>query len=155
MIRKIIASDLPGLQAVLRSIELFPEEALPEMINDYLTNPASNDIWITYLKEDEPIALAFCAPEQFTHATFNLYAIGIDAGHQGKGIGQEMMQYIEHELMKVNARILIVETSGSEEMASTRAFYLRCGYRKEAVIHDFWQEGEDKIIFWKKIGAKG
>jgi ribosomal protein S18 acetylase RimI-like enzyme len=30
-------------------------------------------------------------------------------------------------------------------------FYKKIGYTQEAVIRDFWKDGEDKIVFRKKF----
>ena len=151
LIRKIVKDDIPFLKEVLNSIELFPSEMLDEMISNYLLNPDSKEIWFTKLKDNIPIAIGFCAPEKLTDGTYNLYAIGIKKELQGTGIGTEMMQYIETILRDQNIRILLVETSGAEYMEKTRAFYLKCGYTKEATIREFWSKGEDKVIFWKKL----
>jgi RimJ/RimL family protein N-acetyltransferase len=37
------------------------------------------------------------------------------------------------------------------EFERTQAFYLRCGYEKEAQIREFYQAGEDKIVFRKSL----
>ncbi|MEL6842860.1 MAG: GNAT family N-acetyltransferase, partial [Bacteroidota bacterium] len=70
---------------------------------------------------------------------------------QGKGIGSKMMAFLENHLRSQGKRILIVETSGTEDFELTRKFYLKLGYQQEAVIRDFWEEGDDKVIFWKKL----
>jgi ribosomal protein S18 acetylase RimI-like enzyme len=62
-----------------------------------------------------------------------------------------MMQYLEDELKKEGHRVLIVETSGTADFELTRRFYEKLDYSKEAVIRDFWSEGDDKIIYWKKL----
>lgn len=151
MIKEITKEDIPSLKQVLDSIELFPSAYLDDMIADYFNNPESQDIWFAKVEGDTVVSIAFCAPEKFTEGTYNLYAIGVQKTQQGKGIGKEMMDYLEDRLRKEGQRILIVETSGSEEMELTRKFYLQCGYTKEATIREFWQAGEDKVIFWKKL----
>ena len=151
IIRKIKKKDIKHLKVVLESIDLFPPEMLEDMIADYFDNPQSEDIWFTALKSDIPISIGYCAPEKLTDGTFNLYAIGVKNDFHGKGIGGEMMKYIEDKLKENGQRILIVETSGKEEFALTRKFYEKIGYTKEAVIRDFWEEGDDKVIYWKKL----
>ena len=151
MIRPIKKEDLPALKEVLDTIELFPSEYLDDMISDYFDNPATEDIWFTSTEGDKPISLAYCAPEKFTEGTFNLYAIGVKKDCQGKGLGGEMMDYLEKKLKAAGHRVLIVETSSSPELELTRAFYPKQGYKQVAVLPDFWTEGEDKVVFWKKM----
>ena len=150
-IRKVLKSDLDALKAVLDSIELFPSEMLEDMIAAYFDDPESTDIWFTLLEEGSPISIAYCAPEKLTEGTYNLYAIGVRSDYQGKGIGGQMMEYLEDELKKEGHRVLIVETSGTADFELTRRFYEKLDYSKEAVIRDFWSEGDDKIIYWKKL----
>ena len=48
-------------------------------------------------------------------------------------------------------RVLLVETSGLAEFARTCWFYAEIDYTHEARIREFYQEGEDKIVFWKAL----
>lgn len=150
-IRKIGKNDIHHLKGVLDSIELFPSEILEDMISDFFNNPETNEIWFTATDNDVPISIGYCAPEKLTEGTFNLYAIGVKADIQGKGIGNKMMKYLEEQLIQQGERILIVETSGTADFKLTRKFYENLDYTKEATIRDFWNEGDDKVIFWKKL----
>lgn len=150
-IREVKPKDVEALKQVLDSSGLFPSGLLDDMISDYFNNPSSNDIWFTKVENDRPVSIAYCAPEKFTVGTYNLYAIAVRKDYQGKGIGGEMMNYIEGLLRKKGHRILLVETSGSPEFELTRKFYHKCNYTKEATIREFWNEGDDKVVFWKKL----
>jgi GNAT superfamily N-acetyltransferase len=81
-----------------------------------------------------------------------LYLIAVHKSYQGLGIGAELMSFIEQKLTSLGKRILLVETSGLPEFELTRRFYHKCNYIKEAVIRDFYRVGEDKVVFWKKLG---
>jgi len=150
-IRKIVKDDVNELKTVLNSIDLFPAEMLDDMIADYFDNPKTSDIWFTTIQDEKPVAIGYCVPEKLTEGTYNLYAIGVRSDLQGKGIGSTMMNYIESKLKNQGQRILIVETSGTDDFRLTRKFYEKLNYTKEAVIRDFWSEGDDKVIFWKKL----
>ncbi|MDW3652625.1 MAG: GNAT family N-acetyltransferase [Bacteroidia bacterium] len=150
-IRKVEDIDLDALKKVLDSSGLFPSEYLDDMISDYLNNPKSSDIWFTYLENELPVSIAYCAPEKFTEGTYNLYAIAVDKEQQGKGIGRKKMAYLENLLREKSARVLIVETSGTADFELTREFYHKCQYTQEAVIREFYDKGDDKVVFWKKL----
>ena len=150
-IRKVDQKDIKALKKVIESNQLFPTALLEGMMEDYFHNTSSRDIWLTKEEDNVPIIIAYCAPEKMTEGTYNLYLIAVHKDFQGKGVGAEMMNFIEDLLRGGGERVLIVETSGLPEFALTRKFYDNCGYHREAVIRDFYQEGEDKVVFWKKL----
>lgn len=150
-IKSVSQSDLDGLKKVLDSCGLFPSEYLDDMISDYFNNPDTQDIWFTYIYDNSPVAIGYCVPEKLTNGTYNLLAIGVSENAQRKGIAKTMMNYIEHELKSRDGRILIVETSSDDAQVGARKLYEKLAYNQEAVIRDFWNEGEHKIVFWKKL----
>lgn len=150
-IKPVTQSDIDGIKNVLDSCGLFPSEYLDEMISDYFNNTDTQDIWFTYIDNNSPVAIGYCAPEKLTNGTYNLLAIGVSESAQRKGIAHEMMNYIEQELKSRDGRILIVETSSGDAQIGARKLYQKIGYTQEAVIRDFWNDGEDKIVFWKKL----
>ena len=150
-IRKVIEQDVPNLKELLDSSELFPSEYLEEMISDYFNNPMSEDIWFTCEGKGKLNAIGYCSPEKFAEGTCNLKAIAVRSTLKGQGIGSEMMAFVERQLIEKSVRILIVETSSTSDFTLTRKFYNKIGYTKEATIRDFWNEGDDKIVFWKKL----
>jgi hypothetical protein len=44
-----------------------------------------------------------------------------------------------------------VETSSRDQYEPTRRFYLKCGYRVDAVLEDFYAPGDGKVIFVKAL----
>lgn len=150
-IRPVNQADIDGLKTVLDSCGLFPSEYLDEMISEYFINADTQDIWFTYVDDNKPVAIGYCVPEKFTNGTYNLLAIGVSQDTQRKGIASEMINYIEQELKSKDGRILIVETSSDDAQIGARNLYQKIGYNQEAVIRDFWNDGEDKIVFWKKL----
>lgn len=149
-IRPVKPEDLPALKTVIDANQLFPSDMLDEMISEYFSNENSNDLWLTH-DDGKPIAIAYCAPERMTEGTWNLYLIAVHSDCQGKGIGTSMLHYIEQRLADRGERILLVETSGLTSFEQTREFYRKCGYEKEARIREFYQAGEDKIVFRKLL----
>lgn len=150
MIRPATSADVPALKALIDALGLFPGEMLESMMADYFTNPQSCDCWLTD-EDTGPVGVAYYAPERLTNGTWNLYLIAIQADQQGQGRGAALMRYVEADLQARSERLLLVETSGLPSYDYQRAFYRRCGYTEEARIRDFYQAGEDKVVFWKAL----
>jgi len=150
-IRPVIAEDLSSLKIVITANELFPSEMLDDMLSDYLSNEQSQEIWLSATVANKPIAITFCAPEKMTEGTWNLYLIAVHPEYQRQGIGTTIERHVEKTLTAQGERILLVETSGLASFAKTRKFYHRCGYQEEARIREFYQAGEDKIVFRKSL----
>jgi energy-coupling factor transporter ATP-binding protein EcfA2 len=47
--------------------------------------------------------------------------------------------------------LLLADTSGTAAFSRTRAFYREIGYLEEARIRDFWADGDDKVVFSKRL----
>lgn len=146
--REDIATIKPIVDATL-----FPAEMLDAMMAPYLDAPDSTDIWFVCERDGVVLGVGFCEAERMTVGTRNLLAIAVDPALQSQGAGAAMMAWLEASLTERGERVLIVETSGLPEYARTRAFYTRIGYTQEARIRDFYQSGEDKIVFWKALQA--
>jgi len=120
------------------------------MSADSLKNSKSDHHWLTY-ETDKPIAVAYFTPEQMASGTWNLYLIAVHADHQGSGIGTQLITYVENFLRSQGERILIVETSDLKDFTLTRKFYEGLNYEKEAHIREFYDAGEGKIVFTKRL----
>lgn len=149
-IKPTTSGDIPGLQAVLDGTELFPSDMLPGMLAPVLAG-GTNAFWLTCHINDEAVGLCFTVPEELTEGTWNMRALAVRPDLQGKGLGAAMVAAAEQRLKDKGQRILIVETSGTDDFALTRQFYAQNGYQEEARIREFWAEGDDKVIFRKAL----
>jgi hypothetical protein len=50
-----------------------------------------------------------------------------------------------------SARLIVVETAGRPDYRPTRAFYEARGYRRAAVIPDFYAPGDDQLVYVKAL----
>ena len=149
MVRPVTPEDMIALKAVIDANGLFPSDMLDDMMAGYFTGGA-NDFWLT---DDAggPVAIAYYAPERMTSGTWNLYLIAVHPDQQRQGRGAALLRHVEQALAARGERVLLVETSGLPAFERTRAFYRKNGYEEEARIREFYQAGEDKIIFRKSL----
>ena len=94
-------------------------------------------------------------PTPMTENTFDLYWIVVDSREQRKGIGKALLRNMERAILQncTSARVR-VETAGKETYAYQRQFYLSQGFREAGRIPDFYEIGDDLIIFWKELASQ-
>ena len=66
-------------------------------------------------------------------------------------MGAALTAHLEAELKSKGHRILIADTSGTDDFFQTRMFYKKNGYSEESRIRDFWNAGDDKVTFRKAL----
>lgn len=150
-VRAVVPADLPALKGVIDGVGLFPSAMLDAMIAPFFAAAESGEFWLTY-DDGGPCAVVYVAPERMTDGAWNMLLIAVDPARQGQGIGAALTRRVERKLAADGARLLLVETSGLDHYARTRAFYAGLGYSEEARIRDYYQAGEDKIVFRKALG---
>jgi ribosomal protein S18 acetylase RimI-like enzyme len=150
IIRPTTLDDVADLQQVVDATEMFPGDLLPGM---FAGATEDGGLWLTCELDGKAVGFCFAVPETFAEGTWNMLAIAVHPGVQGRAMGSALVQDLEARLKEQGQRILVVDTSGTDSFAGARAFYLRNGYAQEARIRDFWAAGDDKITFWKSLAA--
>ena len=150
-IRPTQADDIPALKIVVDETGLFPSDMLQDMLAEFLSKTQSNEIWLTSEVKGQAVGFCYAVPEKLTDGTWNMLAIAVLPTQQGGGLGSAIAKELEHSLRTLGQRILIADTSGTEQFAQTREFYRKCGYVEEARIRDFWADGDDKVTFRKGL----
>lgn len=123
---------------------------LADMADPFLS-AAADHLWLVICEGDRVVGFAYCEPERLTDGTHNLLAIAVSPDRQRCGVGKSLVGAVEQHLSLSAGRILLVETSSLDDYAGTRAFYDGLGFSREAVIRDYYADGEHKVVFWKKL----
>lgn len=150
IIKPTTSDDVAGLTAVLDGTELFPSDMLPDMLAPALAGE-TEAFGLTCHHAGQAVGLCYTVPEELADGTWNMLALAVRPDLQGKGLGAALVSAAERHLKGNGQRILIVETSGTDDFALTRKFYAQNGYEEEARIRDFWADGDDKVIFRKAL----
>ncbi len=88
-------------------------------------------------------------PIACTLSSYDIYWIAVEPGSQGGGWGRRLMRKTERLIRKRGGTRIYVETSQRVQYNGTRSFYKKLGYRKEAVLPDFYAPGDGKVVFCK------
>ncbi|MEM7270372.1 MAG: GNAT family N-acetyltransferase [Pseudomonadota bacterium] len=149
-IAPLAAVDLPAVRQVLAETELFPPDLLDELSAGFLSGQ-STDEWLTVRHSGEVVGFVYAVEEQMADRVWNMLALAVRPISQGAGAGGELVGALEHRLTKKGARLMIVDTSGTEQFARTRRFYRQQGYTEVARLPDYWENGDDKVTFLKRL----
>lgn len=70
---------------------------------------------------------------------------------QGNGYGSVLMEFVLAMMRQFGARKLFLSTSSLEKYREAIGFYERHGFEREGRLRDFYADGEDKLIFGRRI----
>lgn len=98
-----------------------------------------------------PLGWVFFGPRDANTSAWELFWIGVDPLHHGKGVGSELLRFVEAEASAAGAEALFIETSSSHRLERARRFYLRHGYTLDGVQPDEFGPGDDKLTFRRAL----
>ena len=156
-IRTATAADIDTIKQIAVDTNMFgPDDVgfFDEMITGFIDGTMANNYWLVVEHESGVVAAAYYAPEPFADRMWNLYFISVAPHHQGHGTGGRLLDHVEQQLQtrgEQDARVLIVETSSTDQYAPTRDFYAQHGYDEEARIRQFYGPNDHKVVFWKSL----
>jgi GNAT superfamily N-acetyltransferase len=155
MIRPTVPDDTPVLVHLAGETGFFKPhevEALKEVLDDYHEfNQQHGHRCVTREEHGKPIGFAYYAPAAMTDRTWYLYWIAVSKTIQARGVGSGLLKHVEDEIRKAGGRVLFIETSSLPLYEPTRKFYLKNGYDQDAVLHDYYADGDSMVVFRKKL----
>jgi ribosomal protein S18 acetylase RimI-like enzyme len=157
MIRKLKKGDREQIKSILIATEHFSDEEIEialELIDVYLNNKDQKDYNIHIYESDdthEAAGYVCFGKRPLTAGAYDLYWIAVDPDIHGKGIGSELVKFMEKSLKEMRANLVLIETSGQGNYRGERAFYEKNGYRVQTVIRNFYKEGDDLVIYHKYL----
>jgi ribosomal protein S18 acetylase RimI-like enzyme len=128
-----------------------------DVIEEAQRHPDRDDYTIFCAQNDSEVVVGYICfgPIPMTDRSYDLYWICVDRGMKKSGIGTSLILEMESYLRKKGARHIYIDTSSTAPYDDARAFYDRRGYRAAAALPDFYMDGDDKIIYLKKLQGKG
>jgi len=155
MIRKLRKEDVSDIKNILENSNSFSSEEIEcalDIVNAYFANHNQNDYKFLCCEQDQRVIAYSCyGPTPLTRGTYDLYWICVNPEFQNQGVGTRLLNEVEKNIMDNNGRLIVVETSSHEKYLPAIKFYKKNGYVVVSVIEDFYSEGENKIIFLKRL----
>ena len=123
-----------------------------ELAEERLTRGAASGYHFLLAEEaGELLGFACFGPIPCTRGAYDLYWIVVRPDRQGGGLGRRLLTAAEDRIAAAGGRRVYIDTSSRAQYAPTRAFYRACGFREEALLAGFYDQGDGKTIFCKVL----
>jgi ribosomal protein S18 acetylase RimI-like enzyme len=155
-IRPMTLADRAAIAELIVSVENFNQsetDCALELVDIYLHDKKQSDYNVAVAEDSESKIQGYACwgPVPLTKGAFDLYWIATRPLSRGLGIGRALMHYVEQRVVSSRGWLLIIETSSKESYENTVGFYHSIGYEEIARIRDFYDIGDDKLIFTKRL----
>lgn len=148
-------SDIGAITNIVKSSGFFSAEEIAialELAEEKLTQPHDSSYQFLFAEDGKHVVGYTCfGLIPATSSSYDLYWIAIDEKFRGAGLGKDLMKRTEKIISDLGGKRIYAETSSRHQYQSTHVFYESCGYRKEAILKDFYMEGDSKIIYVKTL----
>lgn len=156
VVRPMASDDRASVASLVVSVDNFNKaeiECALELVDIYLNDADQTDYHLVVAEDATGAVRAYACwgPVPLTVGTYDLYWIATHPQWRGRGFGNALMTYIETRVVERQGRLLVVETSSKSSYAGTVEFYRRIGYREASRIRDFYDIGDDRLIFVKRL----
>ena len=148
-------SDIGAIADIVKSSGFFSAEEIDialELAEEKLTHPHDSSYQFLFAEDGKRVVGYTCfGLISATSGSYDLYWIAIDEKLRGAGLGKDLMERTAKIIYDLGGKRIYAETSSRHQYQPTHGFYESCGYRKEAILKDFYMEGDSKIIYVKTI----
>ena len=151
-LRPLTAADRRRIEDITRAVRVFRDDEIPVALEvfDAATAGSPDYAALGAVLEGQLVGWICWGPTPCTLGTYDLYWMAVDPRTQSAGVGTALVREMEGRLAG-SARLIVVETAGRPDYRPTRAFYEACGYRRAAVIPDFYAPGDDQVVYVKQL----
>jgi GNAT superfamily N-acetyltransferase len=147
-------ADKPAVMDLIKTTDMFTPaeiEVAEELIDDYLLKPDQKDYRVVIVETGDGGVGGYLTwgPTPLAEGVYDLYWMAVSPKEQGRGLGKELVRWLEQTVADLDGRLIIIETAGQPKYRPTREFYLRLEYKEVARVPDFYKPGDDRIIYTK------
>lgn len=123
-----------------------------ELVDERLARGAASGYEFVFVERDQQTVGYACYGEiPCTVGSYDLYWIAVAPDQHRHGLGGLLLAETERAIATRGGRHVYVETSSGPRYAAARSFYERNHYDRIATFTDFYEPGDSKVVFLKKL----
>ena len=131
----------------------FEVDVAEELIDAFLDQGLSSGYFTLVGEVDRRVLGYICyGPTPLTTGTWDIYWMAVSSEAQRHGIGRALLIRAEDEIRNTQGRLILIETSSKPSYVKAQNFYSRQGYELISRIYDFYEPGDDKLTYLKRVG---
>ncbi len=156
MIRPMERADKAVVMGLIEATDFFHAHEMAvaeELVDVYLDVPGQSDYQVVVIEDERGAVAGYLTfgPTPMAVGVYDLYWMAVDPRAQGQGYGRRLVEWLEDYVKAEKGRLIIIETSSSPKYEPTRRFYLGLKYTEVARIPDYYQDGDDRVIYTKRL----
>lgn len=149
--REMIKTDPITVRDILISSGYFSNEEVEvgmELAKEALLKGELSGYYFIMAEIEKEVAGYCCfGPVPLTRGSFDLYWIAVHEKFRGKGLGKQILSECLKDISSMNGKRVYAETSSREQYTPTRMFYERNGFIAEARLANYYDDGEDLVVY--------
>ena len=147
--------DCQAVREIVTSTGFFYEDEIDiavELEEERLEKGLDSGYYFLFAEDKNKVVGYTCfGPVPCTKFSYDLYWIAVHNDYRCKGIGKKLLYDSEEKIKKIGGKRIYIETSNRQQYECTRAFYLNCNYKVDAILKDFYDDNDDKVIYVKAL----
>jgi len=148
-------TDLISVNNILRDTDFFSDSEIDlaiSLLQEKLEDIFESSYEFVFIENDTSlIGYACYGFIQGTRSSYDLYWIAVDPACEREGYGTLLLKKTESIIRNKRGKNIYIETSSTALYEPTRLFYEKNGYEREALIKDYYDFNDHKIIYSKKL----
>jgi ribosomal protein S18 acetylase RimI-like enzyme len=153
VIRPARPADRAALEAAIRSDATFDTDEIAVAIELVDKGIAGDPDYLLRVAEIDGAVRGYVCfgRTPMTAATWDLYWVVVDAATRGQGVARALVAAMEDEIRAGGGGHVRVETSVGDGYGAARRLYERLGYPLAATFADFYEPGDDLLVYYKRV----
>jgi ribosomal protein S18 acetylase RimI-like enzyme len=143
------AADPAAIEALVTATGVFSAEEIRTAAELAETTLDGSETYRWLIAEQDGGVVGYTCFDRvpLSKVSFDLYWIAVLPERRGTGLALELMQRTASFIKSKRGTQVFAETSSLAAYAPARAFYRKAGFEEAARFPDFYEAGDDKVVY--------